>query len=124
MARGGSKRKAPVTEIAKEIPVEVEVKEAPVVADAPATEEVIEVPAEVVEEATQVKELEVIAEPAPLYTVHVTHPSLRRRANPSLKAEVLGLITDRGEYPIFAEDAGWGKLADDSWIKLEFTEKI
>lgn len=65
-----------------------------------------------------------IEEPvAPTYTVKVTHPSLRRRQAPSLSAPVLGLITDQGQYEIFEEQDGWGKLEDNSWISLEFTTK-
>lgn len=53
-----------------------------------------------------------------LYKVQVTHPSLRRRANPSTDSEVLGLITDKGIYEIFNEVPGWGQLKDNSWIML------
>ena len=62
--------------------------------------------------------------PTVLYKVQVTHPSLRRRAEPSTDSEVLGLITDMGEYEIFAEVGGWGKLKDNSWIMLQFCHKI
>ena len=57
-----------------------------------------------------------------IYTVKVTHPSLRRRAAPNLQAEILGLITDQGYYDIYDEANGWGQLEDGSWIMLVYTE--
>lgn len=63
-------------------------------------------------------------EPVSLYDVLVIHPSLRRRAGPSIESEVLGLITDKGRYSIYAEVGEWGKLKDNSWIMLRFTTKI
>lgn len=89
-------------------------------------------PAEDTTVKTQVKVMEVSTEPMPkpviktpaLYKVQVTHPSLRRRAEPSTDSEVLGLITDKGEYEIFAEVGGWGKLKDSSWIMLQFCRRI
>lgn len=125
MGRGSSKRKAPVVEVKEEIPEVVDVK-----TEEPAVVEVkeisIEAPIEVpVEEPIidDMKEPEVQC-PFPIYVVRVTHPSLRRRAAPNLKADVLGFITDKGTYDIFAEESGWGRLEDGSWIKLEFTEKL
>lgn len=61
-------------------------------------------------------------EPKQLYTVKVTHPSLRRRSAPNLQADVLGLIQDQGYYPIYEEVNGWGKLEDGSWIMLSYTQ--
>ena len=89
-------------------------------------------PAEDVTVKPQVKVIEVSTEPMPkpvietpaLYKVQVTHPSLRRRAEPSINSEILGLITDKGEYEIFAEINGWGKLKDSSWIMLQFCHRI
>ena len=60
----------------------------------------------------------------PIYKVHVTHPSLRRRGAPNLSAEVKGLIQDQGYYEIFDEANGWGKLEDGSWIMLTYTERV
>lgn len=60
----------------------------------------------------------------PLYTVKVTHPSLRMREAPSEEAEIKGLITDQGQYDIYAEVGGWGRLDNDCWIMLQYTSKI
>ena len=60
----------------------------------------------------------------PLYTVKVTHPSLRMREAPSEEAEIKGLITDQGQYNIYAEVGGWGRLDNDCWIMLQYTSKI
>lgn len=125
MGRGSSKRKAPVVEVKEEMPEVIEVQE-----DVPAivqVEEVsIEEPVEILAEepivVDDVKEPEV-QRPFPIYVVRVIHPNLRRRAAPSLKADVLGFITDRGLYDVFAEENGWGRLEDGSWILLELTEK-
>lgn len=126
MGRGSSKRKAPVVEVKEEIPEVVDVKtEEPEVIK---VEEVsIEEPIEVqVEEPIVVDDVKKpnVECPFPIYVVRVTHPSLRRRAAPTLRAEVLGFITDKGIYDIFEERDGWGRLEDGSWIKLEFTEKL
>lgn len=59
----------------------------------------------------------------PLYTVHVTHLSLRRRSTPEIAQNVLGVITDRGNYAIYEEREGWGRLEDGSWIMLQYTER-
>lgn len=125
MGRGSSKRKAPVVEVKEEVPQVVEIT--------PAEPEVIKVEEVSIEEPieVQVEEPIVIDDvkkpevecPFPIYVVRVTHPSLRRRAAPTLRAEVLGFITDKGLYDVFAEENGWGRLEDGSWIKLEFTEK-
>lgn len=125
MGRGSSKRKAPVVEVKEEVPEMIEVQE-----DVPAivqVEEVsIEEPVEILAEEPIIiddaKESEV-QRPFPIYVVRVIHPNLRRRAAPSLKADVLGFITDRGLYDVFAEESGWGRLEDGSWILLELTEK-
>ena len=123
MGRGNYKKKAPV--IQEEIKDEevVESIEAEVCDEAPAAE-VIEPEVEVVveeqvlEPAPEPEEL-----PLPLYVVRVNHPSLRRRSEPSMDGEVLGLITDKGLYNIYAEVGEWGRLADDSWINLQFVSK-
>lgn len=59
-----------------------------------------------------------------LYKVQVTHPSLRKRAEPDTGSEILGYITDQGVYDIYAEINGWGQIYDKSWIMLQFTQKI
>lgn len=59
----------------------------------------------------------------PLYTVHVTHLSLRRRSTPEIAQNVLGVITDRGNYAVYEEREGWGRLEDGSWIMLQYTER-
>lgn len=126
MGRGSSKRKAPVVEVKEEVPqvVEVESKDPEVVE---VQEVSIQEPVAVqVEEPIVVNDVKeaVIEAPAPIYSVRVTHPSLRRRIAPTLRADVLGLITDKGIYGVFEERDGWGRLEDKSWIKLEFTEKV
>lgn len=87
-------------------------------------------PAEDVTVKPQVKVMEVATGKIPyspedpiLYNVRVTHPSLRRRAEPNDKAEILGLITDMGTYGIYKEEFEWGQLQDKSWIMLRFTKK-
>ena len=69
-------------------------------------------------------ELEEKEQPVALYSVKVIHPSLRRRSAPEIKDNVVGLISDQGIYNIYAEVGGWGKLEDDTWIMLQYTEKI
>ena len=59
----------------------------------------------------------------PLYTVHVTHPSLRRRSTPKIAQNMLGLTTDMGNYAVYEEREGWGRLEDGSWIMLQYTER-
>lgn len=63
-------------------------------------------------------------QPTALYSVKVTHPSLRRRSEPEVADNIVGLISDKGIYNIYAEVGGWGKLEDGSWIMLQFTNKI
>ena len=63
-------------------------------------------------------------QPTALYSVKVTHPSLRRRSEPEVADNIVGLISDKGIYNIYAEVGGWGKLEDGSWIMLQFTKKI
>lgn len=94
-------------------------------------EEQIIPPAEDVTVKPQVKIMEVATEKIPyssedpiLYNVRVTHPSLRRRAEPNNQAEILGLITDMGTYGIYMEESEWGQLQDKSWIMLKFTQRI
>ena len=79
---------------------------------------------EIIEEPVYIAEEPVIIEqPSPIFTVKVTHPSLRVRCAPTGNAEVVGLITDGGIYDIFAVDGEWGQLADGNWIMLTFTAK-
>ena len=121
MGRSSSKRKAPVSEIKEEIPqvIEVESKEPEVVE---VQEITIEEPA-VVQVEEPVVETVVEQGPCAIYSARVTHPSLRRRSAPTLRADVLGLITDKGIYGIFEEREGWGRLEDGSWIMLQYTDK-
>ena len=60
----------------------------------------------------------------PLFSVKVTHPSLRRRSTPEIAENVVGVITDRGIYEIYNVNGDWGQLQDNSWIMLQYTEKI
>ena len=81
-------------------------------------------PEEEILEEVVVEEPVIAPVPKLTYTVKVTHPSLRMRQAPSTDAEILGLITDQGEYEIFETKDGWGQLQDGSWIMLSFTKKI
>ena len=60
----------------------------------------------------------------PLFSVKITHPSLRRRSTPEIAENVVGVITDRGIYEIYNVNGDWGQLQDNSWIMLKYTEKI
>lgn len=62
--------------------------------------------------------------PKELYSIKVTHPSLRRRSAPSLSADVVGFITDEGIYKIYDEVNGWGKLENGDWIMLSYTKFV
>lgn len=102
------------------VPNEVKIPEIEVI---PPTEDVS------TETQTKIMEVEVgkipySPEDSILYNVRVTHPSLRRRAEPNTNAEVLGLITDMGTYGIYKEEFEWGQLQDKSWIMLSFTQRI
>lgn len=74
--------------------------------------------------ATEEVESKENKQPVALYSVKVTHPSLRRRSEPEVADNIVGLISDKGIYNIYAEVGGWGKLEDGSWIMLQFTKKI
>lgn len=69
-------------------------------------------------------ELSTVPIKLPIYSVRVTHPSLRVRKAPSFDAAIDRLITDQGVYDIFKQENGWGQLLDENWICLEFTSKI
>lgn len=56
------------------------------------------------------------------YNVKVMHPSLRIRRAPNAQAEIVGLITDQGIYKILDEVNGWGKLDENKWIMLSYTQ--
>lgn len=56
------------------------------------------------------------------YNVKVMHPSLRIRQAPNAQAEIVGLITDQGIYKILDEVNGWGKLDENKWIMLSYTQ--
>lgn len=56
------------------------------------------------------------------YKVRVTSNSLRIRRAPSTQAEIVGYITDHGTYEILDEVNGWGKIEEDNWIMLSYTE--
>lgn len=59
-----------------------------------------------------------------IYTVKVTHPSLRMRKGPSLSADVVGFITDEGIYGIVDENNGWCKLENGNWIMATYTKVV
>lgn len=108
MGRSNSKRKYNyISNIKEEIPEEV-------IIEPKIDEEVIE----------QEVELEEKEQSVALYSVKITHPCLRRRSAPEVKNNIVGLISDQGIYDIYAEVGGWGKLEDDTWIMLQYTEKI
>ena len=86
-------------------------------------ENFIQVTDEMAEPVVIIEEPVIVEQPAPIFTVKVTHPSLRMRRAPSDSAEVAGLITDQGLYDIIAVEGEWGQLADGNWIMLIFTEK-
>ena len=65
---------------------------------------------------------ETVQKIGPIMKVKVTHPSLRRRNAPN--GNIVGVITDRGQYDIFEERDGWGRLSDNTWIMLQFTNKL
>ena len=60
----------------------------------------------------------------PIYKVQVLHPSLRRRAGPSVDNDVLGTITNQGIFEVYAQQNGWAQLKDGSWIMLSYCNKI
>ncbi len=75
-------------------------------------------------EKPQIEEIIIETKREPLCQVEVTHPSLRIRKEPSVNAEQVGLITDKGRYNIYAKNNNWGQLEDNTWICLDFTTKI
>ena len=86
-------------------------------------ENFIQVTDEMDEPVVVIEEPVIVEQPAPIFKVKVTHPSLRMRRAPSKDAEVAGLITDMGWYDIFAVEGEWGQLANGNWIMLSFTQK-
>lgn len=74
----------------------------------------------------EIKRIEIVEETVqkiePIMKVKITHPSLRCRNAPN--GNVVGVITDCGEYDIFEEYDGWGRLSDNTWIMLQFTNKL
>lgn len=81
-------------------------------------------PIDLLEELNAITPLEQLQIPTTLYKVKVTCPRLNIRRAPSLQAEVVGLIEDEGIYEILDEVNGWGKLKDDNWIMLSYTQII
>lgn len=75
---------------------------------------------EAVEKATK----KVVKKPAKkaLYKVKVAHPALRVRRAPNTQAEVVDVIRDEGIYEILDEANGWGKIDENKWIMLSYTE--
>ena len=74
----------------------------------------------------EIKRTEIVEETVqkiePIMKVKVTHPCLRRRNAPN--GNIVGVITDRGQYDIFEERDGWGRLGDNTWIMLQFTNRL
>ena len=82
----------------------------------------LEIP--VVEEKEIEKPVEEKPQQKVIYTVKVTHPSLRMRKGPSLSADVVGFITDEGIYGIVDENNGWCKLENGNWIMATYTKVV
>lgn len=57
-----------------------------------------------------------------LYKVKITHPALRVRRAPNTQAEIIDVIRDEGIYEILDEVNGWGKIDENKWIMLSYTE--
>lgn len=53
--------------------------------------------------------------------VKVTTKLLNCRLQPSMSAQILGIIKMDEVYNVVAEQDGWGQLENGSWINLEFT---
>ena len=53
--------------------------------------------------------------------VKVTAKLLNCRLQPSMSAQILGIIKMDEVHNIIAEQNGWGQLENGSWINLEFT---
>lgn len=53
--------------------------------------------------------------------VKVTAKLLNCRLQPSMSAQILGIIKMDEVYNVVAEQDGWGQLENGSWINLEFT---
>lgn len=53
--------------------------------------------------------------------VKVTAKLLNCRLQPSMSAQILGIIKMDEVHNIVAEQNGWGQLENGSWINLEFT---
>ena len=109
-----------------------------IIPDPKKEEEIIIEPQPIPEEITPVADVEVKPQVSilahdifcppedniPLFTVKVTHDSLRRREAPNLEAKVTGYITDRGIYDIYEERDGWGQLKEFDWILLKYTKRV
>ena len=86
-------------------------------------ENFIQVTDEMDEPVVVIEEPVIVEQPTPIFKVRVIHPSLRMRRAPDKGGEVAGLITDQGQYDIFAVEGEWGQLANGNWIMLSFTQK-
>ena len=53
--------------------------------------------------------------------VKVTAKLLNCRLQPSMSAQILGIIKMDEVHNVVAEQDGWGQLENGSWINLEFT---
>lgn len=53
--------------------------------------------------------------------VKVTAKLLNCRLQPSMSAQILGIIKMDEVYNVVAEQNGWGQLENGSWINLKFT---
>lgn len=86
-------------------------------------ENFIQVTDEMDEPVVVIEEPVIMEQPSPIFKVRVTYPSLRMRRTPNRGGEIVGLITDQGQYDIFAVEGEWGQLANGNWIMLSFTQK-
>ena len=49
---------------------------------------------------------------------------LRIRNGPGINFEEVGTIFDQNRHYVFEENNGWGRIGDDQWIMLQYTEKV
>ena len=49
---------------------------------------------------------------------------LRIRRGPGLEFEEVGLIFDNEKHYVFEEKEGWGRIGEDKWIMLQYTNRV
>ena len=63
-------------------------------------------------------------EPAPLYKVHIDHPLKQYREAPSLRAKVVGMLTNYPTCDVYEEQGDWIKLDNGYWTMKNYTSKV